>query len=153
MVGGAANAPAFERLARHAEWHLTRGPSPGGQAEAHAPLDEGALGGFASLVPQVSIDAGLAPCPGCKRMLSTVQGEGGSGGCEWERHVNECGACFNIALRLPHNRATNWVTSREYTAWLRQRSTCGSQAAWAAEAGPPRPPARRFLNKFLNARA
>ena len=135
-------ALAFEQLAKHAEWHLTRGASPGTQAEAHAPLDRDVIGSFANTVPQMSIDAGLAPCPGCKRMLSTVQGGGGSDECEWERHVRGCGACHNTALRLPHhNGAANWATPREFTGWLRQRSTCGSQAALAAEAGPPRPPA------------
>ena len=46
--------------------------------------------GFADAVPQVCVDAGLAPCPGCDVMLSTVQDAGGRS--QWERHVDECGA-------------------------------------------------------------
>ena len=133
VVGGAANAPAFQQLAKHVEWHLTRVASPDTRVDdAHAPLARGAIGGFASSVPQMSIDAGLAPCPGCKQMLSTVQSAGG--GCEWEQHYSRCGACAEIALRLPHNGATNFASGGEYAAWQRQRSTCGSQAALAAEA-------------------
>ena len=60
MTRGAANAPAFEELARHTEWHLTRGAQGG---DAHEQLQQGVIGGFADSLPQVSIDAGLAPAP------------------------------------------------------------------------------------------
>ena len=94
VTRGAANAPAFEELARHTEWHLTRGPQGG---DAHEQLQQGVIGGFADSLPQVSIDAGLAPAPGCKLMLSTVRDANGKS--QWERHVDRCGACGAVSWR------------------------------------------------------
>ena len=56
------------------------------ERDAHEQLQQGVIGGFADSLPQVSIDAGLAPAPGCKLMLSTVRDANGKS--QWERHVD-----------------------------------------------------------------
>ena len=103
--------------------------------DTHQPLVAGVIGSMASTVPQLAVDAGLAPCPGCKQVLSTVEDAAGS--CEWLRHVLQCPAWRGCAsgLRLPGGGPADFATPQEFCGWLRRQSSGGSQACVAATAG------------------